>query len=119
MLQHIRYSWVMQKKDGIMSWQLMDQAMEKMKQLAHFAEDVAENGIPVQFNPGKIDKSNTIGSALKKAMKDVKRAHGRHATFRKDKELQKHGGLVINLDLTIQQEQYQAEELEDMGKKKK
>jgi bacterioferritin len=119
MLQHIRYSWVMQKKDGNMSWQLMDQAMEKMKQLAHFAEDVAENGMPVQFKPGKIDKSNTIGSAFKKAIKDVKKAHARHAKFIKDKELLKHGGLVINLDLTIQQEKYQAEELEDMSKKKK
>ena len=102
-----------------MSWQLKDQAMEKMKQLAHFAEDIAENGLQVQFKPGKIDKSNTISDAFKRATNDVKKAHGRHAKFRKDEELQKHGGLVINLDLTIQQEQYQAEELEDMSKKKK
>jgi bacterioferritin len=119
MLQHIRYSWIMQKKNGIVSWQIMDQAMEKMKQIAHFAEDVAENGIPVQFKPGKIDKSNTIATAFKKAMKDVKRAQSRHAKFRKDKELQKHEGLVINLDLTIQQEHYQAEELTDIAQLKK
>ena len=119
MLQHIRYSWVMKKKNGTLSWQLMDQAMEKMKQLAHFAEDIAENGIPVQFKPGKIDKSNTISSAFKQAIKDVKRAYARHAQFREDKELKKHGGLVINLDLTIQQEQYQTNELEDMAQLKR
>ena len=119
MLQHIRYSWVMQQKNGIVSWQLMDQAMEKMKQLAHFAEDIAENGISVQLKPGKIDKSKTISSAFKQAIKDVKRAHARHAQFGEDKELKKHGGLVINLDLTIQQEQYQTDELEDMAQLKR
>jgi hypothetical protein len=36
--------------------------------------------------------------------------------LRHDGELKKHEGLVINLDLTIQQEQYQTEELEDMKK---
>lgn len=119
MLQHIRYSWVMQKKNGVLSWQLMDQAMEKMKQLAHFAEDIAENGISVQLKPGKINKSTTISSSFKQAIKDVKRARVRHAKFREDKELKKQGGLVINLDLTIQQEQYQTEELDDMAQLKR
>jgi len=117
MLQHIRYSWVMQKKDGIMSWQLMDQAMEKMKQISHFAEDVAENGIPVQFNPDEIDLNKSKLKALKRAADDVRNARERHLRLRDDEEFRKHGGLVINMDLTIQQEQYQAEEIEDMGKK--
>ena len=63
MLQHIRYSWVFQK-DGIQGWQLMDQAMEKMKHLAHFAEDVAGNGLDPRFEAGKIDMSKAIGQAL-------------------------------------------------------
>jgi bacterioferritin len=117
MLQHIRYSWVFQKK-GFLSWQLMDQAMEKMKQIAHFAEDIGGNGISPQFNPGQIDKSTAISKALKKAMNDVRAARERHMKLREDNEFKKHGGLVINLDLTLQQEQYQASELEDMGKKK-
>jgi bacterioferritin len=117
MLQHICYSWVL-KKNGILSWQLMDQAMEKMKQVAHFAEDIAENGIPVQFKPGRIDKSKSKLKVLKKAAEDVRTARKRHLKLRGDEEFKKHGGLVINLDLTLQQEQYQEDELENMGKKK-
>ncbi|MEW6419389.1 MAG: ferritin-like domain-containing protein [Nitrospirota bacterium] len=117
MLQHIRYSWLSQKS-SLLAWQLMDQAMEKMKQVAHFAEDIGGNGIPPRFIPGKIDVSKTIGKALKKALEDVRTAQKRHMKLKEDSEFKKHGGLVINLDLTIQQEEYQAEELEDMGKKK-
>jgi bacterioferritin len=117
MLHHIRYSWVLQK-DGLFAWQLMDQAMEKMKQIAHFAEDIGGNGIPPQFKPGQIDTGKTIGKAIKKALEDVRTSHGRHMNLRKNSEFKKHEGMVINLDLTIQQEHYQAEELKDMGKKK-
>jgi len=117
MVQHIRYSWVFQKK-GLLSWQLMDQAMGKMKQIAHFAEDIGGNGISPLFNPGQIDKSTAISKALKKAMNDVRAARERHMKLREDNEIKKHGGIVINLDLTLQQEQYQGSELEDMGKKK-
>ena len=116
MLQHIRSSWVFQKK-GLMAWTLMDQAMEKMKHIAHFAEDIGGNGVPVQFKPGRIDTGKTAGSAVKKALEDVKKSHKRHLKFTKDSEVMKHGGMVINLDLTVQQEQYQAEELSDMQKK--
>lgn len=117
MLQHIRYSWVFQK-NGLLAWNLMDQAMEKMKQIAHFAEDIGANGIPVQFNPGKVDLSKTVGNALKKAAEYVKKSHKRHMKLRKDSEINKHAGMVINLDFTIQQEHYQAEELKDMSKSK-
>lgn len=115
MLRHIRHSWIFQK-EGIFAWKLMDQAMEKMKQIAHFAEDIGGNGIPPHFKPDYIDKNKTISNAMKKALKDVKTSRERHIKFSEDSELKKHGGLVINLDLTIQQEQYQAEELEDIGK---
>jgi len=117
MVQHIRYSWVFQKK-GLLSWQLMDQAMGKMKQIAHFAEDIGGNGISPLFNPGQIDKSTAISKALKKAIPGVGAARERHMKLREDNEIKKHGGIVINLDLTLQQEQYQGSELEDMGKKK-
>jgi bacterioferritin len=116
MLQHVRYSWVFQK-NGLKSWQLMDQAMEKMKQIAHFAEDIGGNGVPPQFKPGKIDLSKVMAKALFKSVDDALKSHKRHLKLRKDSELNKHGGLVINLDLTVQQEQYQAEELKDMQKK--
>ena len=116
MLQHIRASWVFQRKDGL-GWKLMDQAMEKMKQLAHFAEDIAEDGGAPKFKPGKIETSSAIGQALKKALEDVRAAHGRHLPFREDPEVKKHSGLVINMDLTVQQEAYEAEELQDWMKK--
>ena len=113
MLRHIRSSWVFQKK-ALTAWNLMDQAMEKMKHIAHFAEDIAGNGIPPQFKPGSIDRGRDTNESLGKALEDVKKSHRRHMRLKKDSELRRHAGLVINLDLTIQQEQYQAEELEDM-----
>jgi len=115
MLQHIRTSWLFQRGDTI-GWKLMDQAMEKMKQLAHFAEDIAEDGIPPQFQPGPIDKNATIGAALKRALEDVSAGRERHVAFRDDSEVKKHSGLVINMDLTVQQEAYQEAELADWSK---
>jgi len=117
MLRHIRHSWLLQKQ-GNKGWNLMDQAMEKMKQIAHFAEDIGANGIPPVFKPGKIDPGKASGDMLKKASEDLLKAHARHLRLAKDREFSKHGGMVINLDLTIQQEKYQAEELNDMVKKK-
>ncbi|OPL17396.1 MAG: hypothetical protein AVO38_01505 [delta proteobacterium ML8_D] len=117
MLQHLRTSWLFQK-DDIIGWKIMDQAMEKMKQLAHFAEDIAEDGIAPTFKPGVIDRSCVIGQALKRALEDVRTARERHLKLRKDSEVGKHSGLVINLDLTIQQEEYQGAELEDWLKNK-
>jgi bacterioferritin len=117
MLQHIRYSWVFQQ-EGNLGWQLMDQAMEKMKHLAHFAEDVAENGLDPRFKAGKIDMSTAIGQVLQKALEDVQGGLARHLTLQKDGEAQKHGGFVINLDLTVQQEEYQAAEIADWKRNK-
>jgi bacterioferritin len=117
MLQHIRYSWLFQK-DGILGWQLMDQAMEKMKQLAHFAEGVAGNGLDPRFKAGQIDMGKAKGQALNKALADVQAGLLHHRTLQKDNETQKHGGFVINLDLTVQQEEYQGAEIGDWRKKK-
>ena len=117
MLQHIRYSWVFQK-DGVLGWQLMDQAMEKMKHLAHFAEDVAGNGFDPRFEAAKVDMSKALGQALQKALEDVQGGLARHEKLQKDGEAQKHGGFVINLDLDVQQEEYQAAEIKDWMKKK-
>ncbi|OGP94546.1 MAG: hypothetical protein A2Z19_01250 [Deltaproteobacteria bacterium RBG_16_54_18] len=117
MLQHIRYSWVFQK-EGNLGWQLMDQAMEKMKHIAHFAEDVAGDGADPRFKADQVDMSTAIGQALQRAFETVEGAFKRHQTFQKDGELQRHGGLVINLDFTAQQEAYQAAEIKDWMKKK-
>ncbi len=115
MLQHLRTSWLFQQENTI-GWKLMDQAIEKMKQLAHFAEDIAEDGVAPQFNPGEIHKSPNIASALKKALEDVRTARARHAAFQEDSEVKKHSGLVINMDLTLRQEEYQEAELTDWSK---
>jgi bacterioferritin len=117
MLQHIRCSWVFQK-DGVLGWQLMDQAMEKMKHLAHFAEDVAGNGVDPRFKAGKIDMSTAIGQALQKALEDVQGGLSRHQKLQQDSEAKKHGGFVINLDLAVQQEEYQAAEIADWKRNK-
>jgi len=117
MLQHLRSSWVFQQ-DETMGWKIMDQAMEKMRHLAHFAEDIAEDGIAPKFKPGQIDKSGAIGQVLKKALEDVQAARERHLKLGEDSEVKKHSGLVINMDLTVQQEGYQGAELQDWSKNK-
>jgi bacterioferritin len=113
MLQHLRHSWVFENNSYV-SWKLMDQCLEKMKQLARFAEDIGGSGIPPQLKPGKMDIRESLSKALGKAVEDVKKSRRRHIRLSKDSEMQKHESLFINLDLTIQQEQYQADELEDM-----
>jgi bacterioferritin len=118
MWQHIRMSWVFQKKD-IKGWGLMDQAMEKMKQLALFAEAIAEDGAMPNLRLSKIEKSLAIGLALKKALEDVDKSHKRHRKLQADKEFKKHAGLVIKMDLAVQQESYQAEEIKDWIKRLK
>jgi bacterioferritin len=116
MLQHIRSSWVFQH-ESIVGWQLMDFSMTKMKQLAHIAEEVAENGITPRFEAGKIDLSASVGAALKKGLEDVRGAREEHITFQGESETQKHSGLLIELDLALKQEEYEAAELEDWSKK--
>jgi len=116
MLQHIRSSWVFQQ-ESIVGWQLMDFAMTKMKQLAHLAEEVAENGITPRFDAGKIDMSASVGAALKKGLEDVRGAREEHIKFQGESETQKHSGLLIELDLALKQEEYEAAELEDWSKK--
>jgi len=117
MLQHIRTSWVLQHEDS-MGWRIMDQAMEKMKQLAHFAEPVAEDGVAPEFVLGPVETSKALGLALHKALEDVQAARECHLTLQEDPELKKHSGLVINMDLTIKQEEYQASEIRDWSKDK-
>jgi len=115
MLQHIRTSWIFQHEDR-MGWRMMDQAMEKMKQLAHFAEPVAEDGVEPEFTLGRVETSKALGPALQKALEDVQSARERHGTLQEDPELKKHSGFVINMDLTIKQEEYQASEIRDWSK---
>ena len=112
MLQNIRTAWVFQKEE-MLGWEIMDFAFTKMKQLAHIAEPVAENGINPKFRATKIDLSTSIGLALKKALEDVRSSRERHLDLQKDTEIQKHAGLLINLDLSVQQEEYEAAEIED------
>jgi len=116
MLQHVRSSWVFQQ-ESIIGWQLMDFAMTKMKQLAHLAEEVAENGITPRFEVGKIDLSVSIGTALKKGLEDVRGAREEHLKLQGESETQKHSGLLLELDLALKQEEYEAAEIKDWGKK--
>lgn len=112
MLQHVRQAWVFQGR-GLRSWQLMDQSMEKMKQLAHFAEDVAENGLEPDFAAGDYDTSADFPSALRSSLRRLQRARERHLELSGNEEAGKHGGFMINLDLTLKQEEYQESEMAD------
>jgi bacterioferritin len=116
MLQHIRSSWVFQT-EGIFGWQMMDFAMTKMKQLAHLAEQVAENGIAPRFQAGKLEKNASLESARKRGLKDVQAAREQHLKFQGEGETRKHAGLLLSLDLALKQEGYEAAEIKDWAKK--
>ncbi len=116
MLRHVRDSWVFQNED-LFGWKLMDFAMTQMKQLAHLSEPVAENGIAPRFTLQPLNLSSTIGNALSKTLEDVELSIKRHQALREDEETQKHAGEIINLELSIDQEKYQANEIKDWLRK--
>jgi bacterioferritin len=116
MLRHVRDSWVFQNED-LFGWKLMDFAMTQMKQLAHLSEPVAENGITPRFTLQTLSLSSTIGTALSKTLEDVELSIKRHQALREDEETQKHAGEIINLELSIDQEKYQANEIKDWLRK--
>ncbi|MBS3779036.1 MAG: ferritin-like domain-containing protein [Desulfovermiculus sp.] len=112
MLEHIRHSWVLKNGDAL-GWQLMDQSMEKMRHLAHFAEDVAENGQTPDFSAAEYSQSKDPATALGSSLKRLQQGHERHTKLKDHEETGKHAGLVLNLDLTLKQEQYQEGEISD------
>jgi len=112
MLRSIRDAWVFQNEE-IRGWQIMDFSLTKMKQLAHLAEEVAENGIEPRFVATPLALSAAIGKALEGILEDVKNTRDGHRALKKDPEAQKHAGLMLNLGLSISQEQYEVEEVED------
>ncbi len=116
MLQHIRTSWVLQNEERV-GWQVMDQAMEKMKHLAIFAEALAEDGAALPFEAGSMDMSRAVGDALRKAVDDLQAGGERYRMLQKDEELLKHSGIVLKMDLAVRQIDYQKEEIEDWIKK--
>ena len=113
MLQSIRDSWVFQK-EAATGWQLMDFSMTKMKQLAHLAEPVAENGFEPRFNVGDIRLSSAIGTALKNTIENLETTRKRHSDLLAEDETQKHAGLITSLDLSIKQETYEADDLKEL-----
>jgi len=112
MLAAIRDAWVFQGS-GLSGWQIIDFSFTKMKQLAHIAEEVAENGIEPRFIKGNISTSASIGAALKNSLESVRTTRDLHKNLQNDPEAQKHSGLMANLDLSAKQEAYEAEEIED------
>jgi len=112
MLQAVRDAWVFQDK-GLSGWQIIDFSFTKMKQLAHVAENVAENGIEPNLKINAIQTSASIGLALQNALESVEKSRELHLKLKNDPEAQKHAGLIINLDLGIRQESYEAQEIKD------
>ncbi len=111
MLQAIRDAWVFQD-NGLSGWQIIDFSFTKMKQLAHIAETVAENGLEPRLQKGHIVTAASIGAALQNSVESVRQTRQLHADIQKNPEALKHSGLMINLDLSLKQESYEAEEIE-------
>lgn len=112
MLQTIRDAWVFQS-DGEPAWQRMDFSMTKMKQLAHSAEEIAENGLIPRLAAGKIIQAGSLSEAMSNGLEDVQSTMKLHEKLASDDEAKKHGGLMTNLDLTLRQEKYEADEIAD------
>ncbi len=112
MLQALRNAWVFQTNDT-MGWQIIDFSFTKMKQLAHMAEEVAENGMEPRLKKGNIITGAAVGAALKNALESVHKTRDLHMGLKNDPEAQQHAGLIINLDLSLQQEDYETAEIED------
>ena len=112
MLQTIRDAWVFQS-NGETAWQRMDFSMTKMKQLAHSAEEIAENGLTPRLATGKIIQGGSLKEAMSNGLEDVRNTMKLHEKLASDDEAKKHGGLMTNLDLTLRQEKYEADELAD------
>jgi bacterioferritin len=115
MLQAVRDAWVFQDK-GLSGWQIIDFSFTKMKQLAHIAENVAENGMVPKFKAGALSSSTSIGLALQNALESIQQSRELHLKLKNDSEAKKHSGLIINVDLAIQQEAYEADEIKDWMK---
>jgi bacterioferritin len=115
MLQALRNAWVFQNQD-ITGWRVIDFSFTKMKQLAHMAEEVAENGMEPRLKKGNIITDAAVGAALKNALESVRFTRNLHMDIKQDPEAQKHAGLLINLDLSLKQEDYEAAEIEDWMK---
>ena len=112
MLEHIRHSWVLQS-GGVLGWRLMDQSMEKMRHLAHFAEDVAENGMEPDLRSEELSTAKDPAAALRSSLKRLQQARERHLKLNENPETAKHAGFALNLDLTLKQEQFQEGEISD------
>lgn len=112
MLQTIRDAWVFQS-NGEPAWQRMDFSMTKMKQLAHSAEEVAENGLTPRLTAGRIIVTGSLAEAMSNGLEDVRKTMDIHERLASDSEAQEHGGLMTNLDLTLRQEKYESDELRD------
>jgi len=113
MLQTLRGAWVHQDQ-AIGAWQRMDFPMTKMKQLAHSAEEVAENGMAPDFSAAALELPGTFNAVLNKTVTDLKVSMAFHNRIRANAEAQKHSGLMSSLDLTFRQEQYEADGLRDV-----
>ena len=112
MLQALRDAWVFQKEE-IIGWRIMDFSMTNMKQLAHLAEPVAENGIEPKFKFQDISKAAPIGAALEKALANVKHTQKLHSDLLSDSETANHKGLMLNLDISIKQEIFEQGDIAD------
>ena len=112
MLQSLRNAWMFQK-DGLLGWKIMDFSMTQMKQLAHLAETVAENGIVPPLLSGAIDRSTAVGKALQLALENLKTAREIHLDFSREVELETHTSLAKNVNLIIRQEEFESQEIED------
>jgi len=112
MLRAVRDAWVFQDQ-GLSGWRIMDFSFTKMKQLAHLAEKVAENGVEAKFQAGSWSASASIAIALRNALEDLEKSHNLYLKLKSDPEIQQHAGLMINLDLALKQEAYEIDEIRD------
>ena len=113
-LQHLRHAFVFEEEDCDVGTELELTAMRHMKQLSHFAEELAESGKSFDFDFPGVDKSQVMKWALLADLKLTKEAKVRFEALVNDPEISEHTGLTIELDNMITRNDFLAAALEEM-----
>jgi bacterioferritin (cytochrome b1) len=113
-LQHLRHAFVFEDESCPVSSELELTAMRHMKHLSHFAEELAESGHELEFDPPAIDQSRSVEPALESDLELTHAARARFAELSQHPELSEHRGLKTELENMIYQEEFLASNVEGL-----
>lgn len=113
-LQHLRHAFVFEEPNCPVGSELELSAMRHMKHLSHFAEELAENGEPLPFEPPDIDMSRSMKAALRSDLELTADTRERLIAMGQLAEVEPHQGLKIELDTVVSRNGLLTTVLEDL-----